>query len=117
MPFELQATYANNFQRAMECVEQKSNAITRRSAGLPSVLAGIVKADEPRSLLKLALEDLRKIAARDVSAHADGNLQLPQVHALNCAKDLFVDSQLGPYTQGHIALFLDLAADSLDSSL
>jgi Putative death-receptor fusion protein (DUF2428) len=42
---------------------------------------------------------------------------LPQVHAMNCLKEIFKSSSLGKKPESHIADCLQLAADSLNSDV
>ena len=42
---------------------------------------------------------------------------LPQVHALNCLKDIFTDARFGPSTENHIADALNIAASCLESQM
>lgn len=42
---------------------------------------------------------------------------LPQVHALNCLKDIFTDSRFGLSTESYIAHTLDIAASCLESQM
>ena len=42
---------------------------------------------------------------------------LPQVHALNCLKDIFTDSRFGLSTEIYVADTLDIAASCLESQM
>ena len=42
---------------------------------------------------------------------------LPQVHALNCLKDIFTDARFGPSTESHIADTLNISASCLESQM
>lgn len=44
-------------------------------------------------------------------------LRLPQVHALNCLKDVFTDALLGQASEPHIADTLEISAGCLESSM
>ena len=62
--------------------------------------------------------DLQAIADTPFEdTNVDDLLQLPQVHALNCLKEIFTDARFGPSSQTHIADCLDLAAQCLDSHM
>ena len=59
----------------------------------------------------------------DMQAIADGpvredlvvqEVELPQVHALNCLKDIFTDSRFGTATEAFVADSLDIAASCLE---
>lgn len=62
---------------------------------------------------KLVLE-LQAIASsiQHISNVSDKS-RLPQVHALNCIKDIFTNTSLGTATEPHMAKTLELAADCL----
>ncbi len=45
------------------------------------------------------------------------DLRLPQVHALNCLKDIFTDALLGTASEPHIADSLEIAVDCLESKV
>ena len=63
-----------------------------------------------------ALLDLQAIADNHVIESLDiQECELPQVHALNCLKDIFTDSRFGLRTDHHIENLLCLAAECLDS--
>ncbi|PWW77429.1 hypothetical protein C7212DRAFT_292868 [Tuber magnatum] len=90
----------------------KSNSITRRSAGLPSLIVGIVVADPhpDRPLLKSTFEKLEEFARLPANLSIDGTkVNLPQVHALNCLKLMFVDSRLSPASQEFLGRGLELS--------
>ena len=42
---------------------------------------------------------------------------LPQVHALNCLKDIFTDARFGFSTEIHVADTLEIAASCLESQM
>lgn len=45
------------------------------------------------------------------------HVRLPQVHALNCLKDIFTDARFGPSTEEHLTTSLGIAIESLESRL
>ena len=45
------------------------------------------------------------------------HVRLPQVHALNCLKDVFTDARFGSSTEEHLATSLGIAIESLESQL
>lgn len=44
-----------------------------------------------------------------------GETKLPQVHALNCLKDIFTDARLGPRTEIHMTRSLGISISCLES--
>ena len=92
-------------------------ALTRRSAGLPAMITGVLAAHAGDDFFDNAVLDLQAIADMPVQAVNDvGEVRLPQVHALNCLKDIFADTRLGPSTESYVADSLDIAASCLDST-
>lgn len=62
--------------------------------------------------------DLQAIADTPLSIFEDfEDIRLPQVHALNCLKDIFTDAQLGPASEPHVSITLEIAAGCLESNL
>jgi hypothetical protein len=90
---------------------------TRRSAGLPSLLCGILIADTSRSFIHRAFTDLQTIAKAPVIAAADEEGSLAQVHAMNCIKDIMKNTRLGEHSERHISPTMRLAATALQSSV
>lgn len=90
---------------------------TRRSAGLPALLCGILIADKSSKLLVQSFKDLEQIARQDVDAKSAEEGSLAQVHAMNCLKDVFKNARLGEQSEGYIATGLQLAADALRSDV
>lgn len=105
----------------------KASAITRRSAGIPFLLVGILSAenDPERPLLKETFARFVEIAnllppdkrARETDESGGTKLDLPQVHALNCIKLLFIDSHLGPIVLDLISSGLKVAVHSFSSPI
>lgn len=62
--------------------------------------------------------DLQAIADTPVP-HTPGieELRLAQVHALNCMKDVFTSTFLGPATEPHLATTLEIAIECLESDV
>ncbi|KAK3632475.1 hypothetical protein LTR56_016357 [Elasticomyces elasticus] len=89
---------------------------TRRSAGLPALLCGILVADRNGTLIKQAFDDLEAIARTLVASEAEQEGSLPQVHAMNCLKDVLKNSRLAEASEKYVPVALKLAADALQSS-
>ncbi|KAF2201139.1 HEAT repeat protein-like protein [Delitschia confertaspora ATCC 74209] len=115
----IQALPLKWYQETLLCIQDKATAITRRSAGIPSLMAAIISADpDPKSqLFSQAMCDLFAIASLEAE---DSNIQdsrLPQVHALNCIKDIFTTSRLSVGSEAYLSESLDLAARTLNSKI
>ena len=90
--------------------------MTRRSAGLPAMITGILSADLEDEFFDRVVGDLQSIAERQCSrTNLCQGMGLPQVHALNCLKAILVETQFGTRTEAHIADLLDLATSCLNS--
>lgn len=81
------------------------------------MITGVLAAHAGGDFFNNAVLDLQAIADTPVQEANDvGEVRLPQVHALNCLKDIFADTRLGPSTEPYVADSLDIAACCLDSA-
>jgi hypothetical protein len=104
-------------QKALLCIEEKATALTRRSAGLPAMITGILVAQPSGTFFDKAILKLESIAKLPVESPKAGcETRLPQVHALNCLKDIFTNTRLGSATEPYLANFLAIATDCLRSN-
>lgn len=94
------------------CIREKATALTRRSAGLPAMLIGVLSAGLGEKFFDEAILDLLHTAQLPVETGL-GNMRLPQVHALNCLKDIFTNTRLRPETERFLEETLAIAIDSL----
>lgn len=61
--------------------------------------------------------DLQAIADAPVDFSENArDMRLPQVHALNCLKDVFTDALLGQASEPHIADTLEISVGCLEST-
>ncbi|KAK1675671.1 putative death-receptor fusion protein-domain-containing protein [Colletotrichum godetiae] len=106
------------YRGTKECIFSQAST-TRRSAGIPAMITGIVSANASQPSFDAVIEELVAIARKPAfNSESDGS-KLPQVHALNCLKDMFKSSfitQLGK-SAPHIPQCLNLAAGSLKSEV
>ncbi|KAK1987233.1 putative death-receptor fusion protein-domain-containing protein [Colletotrichum cereale] len=106
------------YKGTKECIFAQAST-TRRSAGIPAMITGIVSANAPQPSFDKVIEELVTIAQKPAyNSESDGS-KLPQVHALNCLKDMFKSSfitQLGK-SAPHIPRCLEVAASSLKSEV
>lgn len=80
------------------------------------MITGILSAYPSGGFFDDVVLDLQAIADAPIDHETESNeVQLPQVHALNCLKDVFTDSRLSTSTEKHVADSLDLAAGCLNS--
>ncbi|KAK1995222.1 hypothetical protein LX36DRAFT_640230 [Colletotrichum falcatum] len=106
------------YKGTKECIFAQAST-TRRSAGIPAMITGIVSANAPQPSFDKVIEELVTIAQKPAYNHESDGSKLPQVHALNCLKDMFKSSfitQLGK-SAPHIPRCLELAASSLKSEV
>ncbi|CAG7982284.1 unnamed protein product [Penicillium olsonii] len=106
------------YQEAKSTIFGSASKLTRRSAGIPAMVTGIVGSDPGTPFFKEALNELHKISYLAVEYDKERQyLELPQVHAMNCLKDIFTNNKLGPYTEPFIMKALTLSADRLGSPI
>ncbi|KAL8685875.1 MAG: hypothetical protein Q9224_005633, partial [Gallowayella concinna] len=103
------------YQKALECIQQRASALTRRSAGIPAMITGILSAEPEGDFFDSVIQELQAIASKETEMHEDENLRLPQVHALNCLKDIFTDARFNASVEQHMSSSLELAVRSLES--
>ena len=96
-------------------MELNATALTRRSAGIPAMITGILAACADHGFFDDAVLDLQAIADGPILYVEPGDARLPQVHALNCLKDIFTDARFGPSTEDHVADTIDIAASCLEN--
>lgn len=101
----------------MACIQHQASATTRRSAGLPSLITGILGADPGGSLFQKAIKDLQsEAAAAPPSVNSYGD-ELPQVHALNSLRAIFTSTVLGPSSEPYLVSTLSIAGRCLRSQI
>lgn len=100
----------------IELIEKMAQKITRRSGGLPFLIAGVLcaESDEDRPLLQHTFEELLKIANKPLDEDAT-IAQIPQVHALNCMRILFIESELSEASAHYVDEGLQLAIERFSS--
>ncbi|KAI6879686.1 hypothetical protein KC360_g7779 [Hortaea werneckii] len=103
------------YDRVILILQNKTTINTRRSAGLPSLICGILVADQTGILMKKAFKDLEAISREPVLPQTAQEGSLPQVHAMNCMKDVLKNSRLGERSERYVPKALKLAADALRS--
>ena len=81
------------------------------------MITGILAAHSGDDFFRNAVLDLQAIADMPIQEATDeGRVFLPQVHALNCLKDIFASTRFGKWTEPYIEDSLDIAACCLDST-
>lgn len=80
-------------------------------------MTGILAANATRPSFDEVINKLGEIAQRPARAAETDGSNLPQVHALNCVKDVFKSSLLSMRAERYLPTFLQVAANSLRSEL
>ncbi|KAB5570246.1 putative death-receptor fusion protein-domain-containing protein [Coniochaeta sp. 2T2.1] len=101
---------------AVDCIMNQAST-TRRSAGIPSLVIGILAANSDSPSFKEVFEDLVSIGKRPAKVTETDGSKLPQVHALNCLRGIFRSSLLSKKAESYLPATLELAADSLKSEV
>lgn len=103
------------YERTINLLRRTLTINTRRSAGLPSLICGVLIADRSGALFKRAFGDIEQIAREDVDLASAHESSLSQVHAMNCMKDILKNTRLSNKSEQYVLVALRLAADSLRS--
>jgi hypothetical protein len=98
------------------CIYEQSST-TRRSAGIPALITGILTANSKSPALEDVMAQLKILARQPAAFTVKDVSNLPQVHAMNCLKEIFKSSSLGKRCGNHIADCLQIAAESLKSKM
>ncbi|KAJ5550352.1 Armadillo-like helical [Penicillium sp. DV-2018c] len=106
------------YLEAKSTIFGSASQLTRRSAGIPAMVTGIVGSDPGTPFFTDALNELHEISYLPVKYDKERQyLELPQVHAMNCLKDIFTNAKLGPHTEPFIMKALTLSAERLGSPI
>ncbi|KAL8825138.1 MAG: hypothetical protein Q9191_004596 [Dirinaria sp. TL-2023a] len=106
------------YQETLSYLYQHASALTRRSAGLPAMITGILAASPHGKFFDNVVSELQAIALTPVDNTVGKEAPLlPQVHALNCLKDVFSDTRFRDSVEGHVSDALDLAASCLNAEI
>ncbi|EPS44320.1 hypothetical protein H072_1688 [Dactylellina haptotyla CBS 200.50] len=102
--------------KLLSVVSSSGKLITRRSAGLPMAIGAILISEiqaksKQRGFIKYVFQSLQDTIDARPKFTDTGNdhLELPQVHALNCMRFLFMDSQLAFEIDAYVASSLRMA--------
>lgn len=95
-------------------IKIKAQYITRRSGGLPYLITAVLTAetDPKKPLLYHTFNTLYKIATSPAVSSAEEKLDLPQVHAFNCIKALFIETELSSASAFFVDQALEIAITS-----
>jgi len=102
------------YNGTMDCISAQDST-TRRSAGIPALMTGILAANAAKPSFDEALDSLEEIARNPVRAVAADGSDAPQVHAMNCLRAVFKSALLSRRAERYFPRFLQLASSSLRS--
>ncbi|KAI1144095.1 hypothetical protein F5Y05DRAFT_363612 [Hypoxylon sp. FL0543] len=104
------------YEGALTCIHTQAST-TRRSAGIPALIVGILSSNADRPSFEDVIRNLQDIGGRPALVSETDGSNLPQVHALNCIKDIFKSSYLSKRAEPYLTDCLQLAASSLKSEV
>ncbi|KAL3439309.1 putative death-receptor fusion protein-domain-containing protein [Aspergillus tetrazonus] len=106
------------YQEAKKIIFEKASKLTRRSAGLPALVGGILLSNPGGPLFQQVIRELQDVAyiPAQLEAH-NQTVELPQVHAMNCLREAFTNARLGPHTEGFLMPALNLSAECMGSPI
>jgi len=82
------------------------------------MVTGILTAYPNGAFFDKVVRDLQTTASAPLDLAQDRtHIRLPQVHALNCLKDIFTNTRLGPATEIHVEETLIIAVDCLEKDV
>ncbi|OTA66695.1 hypothetical protein K449DRAFT_325817 [Hypoxylon sp. EC38] len=104
------------YKGTLTCIHTQAST-TRRSAGIPALIVGILSSNADRPSFEDVIRNLQDIGGRPALVSETDGSNLPQVHALNCIKDVFKSSYLSKRAEPYLTDCLHLAANSLKSEV
>ncbi|KAL4920105.1 putative death-receptor fusion protein-domain-containing protein [Aspergillus aurantiobrunneus] len=106
------------FQEAKKIIFETASKLTRRSAGLPALIAGILLSNPGGPLFQQVIRELQDVSHLPAQLEAHNQtVELPQVHAMNCLREAFTNARLGPHTESFLMPALNLSAERMGSSI
>ncbi|KAK3375057.1 putative death-receptor fusion protein-domain-containing protein [Podospora didyma] len=104
------------YKGTLDCIMTQAST-TRRSAGIPSLIAAILSANAESPSFAEVFNTLGDIGKKTVRLSETDGSNLPQVHALNCLREIFRSALLSKKAENFLGETLQLAADSLKSEV
>ncbi|KAL2064257.1 hypothetical protein VTL71DRAFT_4751 [Oculimacula yallundae] len=101
---------------AIQCINTQEST-TRRSAGIPALITGILSAHASDPSLDDIIQSLLAIANSRVVDNSIDETQYPQVHALNALKEITRSAGIGSQIEPYIAELFNLAGESFQSGV
>ena len=115
---EVQGLVRQWYAVAVTQIDAQASKVTRRSAGLPAIFNGVLPPNAT-DFFNEAILTLMKLAEEQTSPGAAHVVidSLPQVHALNCIKDIVTNSKFRSATESFIFELIELAAKTMSSPI
>jgi hypothetical protein len=110
------------YENAVATIDEQAARLTRRSAGLPAMMVGLLN-DCPQPFFDRFIESFNRRSrianspSELLSKSDDQQMELPQVHALNCLREVFTNARFRIITEPHVMGMLNLAATSLSCDM
>ncbi|CAN8096998.1 unnamed protein product [Discula destructiva] len=104
------------YRGTLACINTQRST-TRRSAGIPAMMTGILTSNFAKPSFQDVMRTLQKIAAEPARVTETDGSNLPQVHAFNCLKEIFKNSLLSRHAEVYLSECLQLATTSLKSEI
>ena len=104
------------YRSTLDCIYAQDST-TRRSAGIPALMTGILAANATRPSFEEALDSLEEIARKPTDSKEKEDSTTPQVHAMNCLRAVFRSSLLSKRAERYFPRFLELASNNLRSDM
>ena len=112
----IKTLHAHWYAASMNIIDEQSEKLTRRSAGIPMLVSGLLLSATSQFLDEALWSFMQRVRnfLLDQSQPFD---RLPEVHILNCLREICVNSTLRAKTEKHVMSMLDLAIRCLDSKV
>lgn len=81
------------------------------------MITSILAAHPSGDFFDNVVRELQQTAQQPVQKGNQKHLRLPQVHALNCLKEIFNNTRLGPATEVHVEETLTIAVRYLNHNV
>ncbi|KAF7721980.1 hypothetical protein EC973_003893 [Apophysomyces ossiformis] len=109
---------SNWLEENLTSLTSSNISITRRSAGLPLCILAIVSSEpsSKKELLDRAMKQLFRLSSTEPAPDSDQKIDLPQVHAYNILRTIFMDSKLGNSVLEYASEGFSLAITGFSSS-
>lgn len=89
--------------------------MTRRSAGIPALIVGILSANPWNDLFPNAILLLEEISLAPATNDEITRADFPQVHAMNTLRAIFTTSKLSERSEKHVTTSMTVATTCLGS--